>query len=125
MQAVNTLYTVAIGDSLSKLAAKFYGDPAKYPLIAERNSLQPTSILMIGQRLIIPPAQSQVEEVQIQNAARIPDPTVAPTGGLPQAAGTGIETITTASVWYKDWRYWAAIGAGAVVLWYILPKMRR
>ncbi len=124
MQAVNTLYTVAIGDSLSKLAAKFYGDPAKYPIIAERNALQPTSILMIGQRLIIPPAPSAVEEVQITAAQRIPEGTVAPTGGIVPSAG--VETVTvTASVWYKDWRYWAAIAAGVGILWYFAPKLRR
>lgn len=128
-QAVNTLYTVAIGDSLSKLAARFYGDASKYPMIAERNSLKAPFTLMINQRLIIPPlttiAPSQVEEVQVTNAARIPDPSSAPTAGLVPATG-GIETITTtASVWYKDWRYWAAIGAGAVILWYITPKLRR
>ena len=126
MQAVNTLYTVTIGDSLSKLAAKFYGDAAKYPVIAERNNLQPTSILMIGQRLIIPPAASPVEEVQIQNAQHVPEysPMTAPTGNLP--VNVGIETITsTASVWYKDWRYWAAISAGLIVLWAVAPKLRR
>lgn len=109
--AVNTLYTVAVGDSLSKLATRFYGDPAKFALIAERNNLQPTSILMIGQRLIIPPAV-------------VPQST-APTGDaqLTVVDGQSIETVTaTASVWYKDWRYWVAIGAGTLVLGYFIKR---
>ncbi len=125
--AVNSLYTVAIGDSLSKIAQRFYGDARQYPLIAERNSIQPTAILMIGQRLIIPPlpsAQSTVEEVQVTNASYVPVPGTAPTGNLPVAQG--IETITTtASVWYKDWRYWAAIAGVAAALWMFAPKSRR
>lgn len=112
--AVNTLYTVVPGDSMTKLAMRFYGDPNKYPLIAERNSLQPTAILLIGQRLIIPAA-----------TANVPD--TLPTGGAPlteSATSAGqVETVTTtASVWYKDWRYWAAIGVGAAALYYFARR---
>lgn len=116
--AVNTLYTVSVGDSLSKLAAKFYGDSALYPKIAERNNLNANSILMIGQRIIIPPLQSEaLEEVQV-TAQRLPVP------GEPDVQNT-IETVTTtASVWYKDWRYWAGIGLGLGVVWYLTKGKR-
>jgi LysM repeat protein len=114
--AVASLYTVAIGDSLSKIAQKFYGDPAKYPLIAERNNVNPQAILMIGQRLIIPAAPSTVKTSDIAP--------VSVTAETPNTAGAQpLETVTVqASVWYKDWRYWAAISVGIGAVWYLTRR---
>lgn len=122
--SVDTLYTVVVGDSLSKLAARFYGDATKYPIIAARNNVNPSAILLAGARLIIPAIGNRVEEVQVTDAPRLPiAPSAGPTGGLP--APQGIETIvSTASVWYKDWRYWAAITAGVGILWYFTGRRR-
>ena len=50
------LYTVKKGDSLSKIAKEFYGDPMKYPAIFEANKpmLQNPDLIYPGQVLRIP-----------------------------------------------------------------------
>lgn len=48
-------YTVKPGDTLSKIAKEFYGDPTKYPIIAEYNGLEDPSLIVVGQVLRIPP----------------------------------------------------------------------
>ncbi len=49
-------YVVRSGDSLSKIAQKFYGDPMKWTLIYSKNKnlIQDRDQLKIGWRLIIP-----------------------------------------------------------------------
>jgi LysM repeat protein len=47
-------YTVKRGDTLSKIAAKFYGDANRYPEIARANGINNPSRIKVGQRLIIP-----------------------------------------------------------------------
>jgi nucleoid-associated protein YgaU len=50
-------YTVKSGDSLSKIAKEFYGDPMKYPSIFEANKplLSDPNKIYPGQVLRIPP----------------------------------------------------------------------
>jgi nucleoid-associated protein YgaU len=50
------MYTVAGGDSLSKIAKKFYGDPGKYTVIFEANKpmLKDANLIYPGQVLRIP-----------------------------------------------------------------------
>lgn len=125
MAAVETLYRVASGDSLSKIAQKFYGDAQAYPRIASANNINPSAILYIGQPLRIPPATEELEEVQI-TAQRLPS-AVMPATTFPASPGgslvdqtTGIETVTVAAyVWYKDWRWYAAGAGVAFLLWYL------
>ena len=52
-------YTVASGDSLSKIAKEFYGDPMKYPVIFEANKpmLKDPDKIYPGQVLRIPPQE--------------------------------------------------------------------
>jgi hypothetical protein len=47
-------YTVKRGDTLSKIAAQFYGDANRYPEIARANGISNPSRIKVGQRLIIP-----------------------------------------------------------------------
>lgn len=125
--AVDTLYTVAMGDSLSSIAQRFYGDARYATDIAKRNGIEVQDILFIGRRIVLPglqrtasstgTASSTVEEVQV-TAQRLPE---SPGGSVPvNYGGQVIETVTTtASVWWKDWRYWAAITAGMGVLYWL------
>jgi nucleoid-associated protein YgaU len=46
-------YEVQSGDTLTGIAQRMYGDPQKFPLIAEANDLD--AQLVVGQELIIPP----------------------------------------------------------------------
>jgi hypothetical protein len=48
-------YVVKAGDTLSKIAKEFYGDPTKYPIIAAYNGLADPGRITIGQVLRIPP----------------------------------------------------------------------
>lgn len=127
LAAIDQIYRVVAGDSLSKLAQRFYGDPRLYPRIAERNNINPQAVLYIGQRLIIPPRDGvteDVEEVQV-TAQHLPELATLPaaSGGALVTATTGIETVvTSAYVWWKDWRWYAGIGGVALVLWMLRSK---
>lgn len=58
--ARSKFYTVVSGDSLSKIAKEFYGDPMKYPEIFEANRpmLKDPDLIYPGQVLRIPPLES-------------------------------------------------------------------
>ncbi len=53
----SVFYEVKKGDSLSKIAKSFYGDPMKYPVIFEANKpmLKDPDLIYPGQMLRIPP----------------------------------------------------------------------
>jgi len=55
-EAEAQMYTVKSGDSLSKIAKEFYGDPMKYPAIFEANKpmLENPDLIYPGQVLRIP-----------------------------------------------------------------------
>ena len=48
-------YTVQSGDTLTKIAEQFYGDPRKFDLIVDANNLDSATGLRVGQELVIPP----------------------------------------------------------------------
>jgi nucleoid-associated protein YgaU len=50
------IYDVVAGDTLSKIAKRFYGDPMKYPKIfeANRDQLKDPDVIKPGQKLKIP-----------------------------------------------------------------------
>lgn len=48
-------YTVKSGDTLTRIAQEFYGDPRKYELIVDANNLDSATGLRVGQELVIPP----------------------------------------------------------------------
>jgi S-formylglutathione hydrolase FrmB len=48
-----TRYTVVAGDTLSELAARFYGDASLYPLIATVNDIADPGVINVGQVLVI------------------------------------------------------------------------
>lgn len=56
VEAEAQLYTVKKGDSLSKIAKEYYGDPMKYPVIFEANKpmLENPDLIYPGQVLRIP-----------------------------------------------------------------------
>ena len=56
-RAQSKFYTVVSGDSLSKIAKEFYGDPMQYPVIFEANKpmLKDPDLIYPGQVLRIPP----------------------------------------------------------------------
>jgi hypothetical protein len=49
-----TTYTVQRGDTLSRIARRFYRDPHKYPLIQKANRLDNPSLIWVGQVLLLP-----------------------------------------------------------------------
>ncbi len=48
-------HRVVAGDTLWDLAVRFYGDGTLYPLIAQANRIPNPNLILVGQRLIIPP----------------------------------------------------------------------
>ena len=50
------VYTVKRGDTLGRIARKFYGDAARYPLIVSANRINDPDRLAVGRRLVIPDA---------------------------------------------------------------------
>lgn len=50
-----TSYTIQRGDTLGRIAAKFYGDARKYQIIQRANNISNPSRIWVGQVLIIPP----------------------------------------------------------------------
>jgi LysM repeat protein len=51
---VQTSYTIQRGDTLGRIAAKFYGDARKYPIIQRANNISNPSRIWVGQVLVIP-----------------------------------------------------------------------
>jgi hypothetical protein len=49
-----TSYTVQRGDTLGRIAQKFYGDARRYPLLQQANNLPNASHIWVGQVLVIP-----------------------------------------------------------------------
>ncbi|WP_084489110.1 LysM peptidoglycan-binding domain-containing protein [Nocardia niwae] len=48
-------YRIASGDTLHRLAERFYGDATLFPLIADANGISDPGRIRIGQELLIPP----------------------------------------------------------------------
>ena len=49
-----TTYTIQRGDTLGRIAAKFYGNASKYPIIQRANNIANPNRIWVGQVLIIP-----------------------------------------------------------------------
>jgi nucleoid-associated protein YgaU len=47
-------YTIKPGDSLCKIAQRFYGDPRKYSAIADANNIDDPNKIQVGQELTLP-----------------------------------------------------------------------
>lgn len=54
-----TTHTVQPGESISMIAQKYYGDPRKYPVIAQYNNLPDATQIRLGQDLKIPEIDGQ------------------------------------------------------------------
>jgi hypothetical protein len=64
-----TTYKVQRGDTLGKIALRFYRSASKYPLIVAANRIGNPDLLRVGQLLVIPEAGST------SNGASLPTPT--------------------------------------------------
>lgn len=117
-------HIVQSGDTLSKLAQKYYGNPMSYPTIANANGIREPFIINVGQRLKIPnvpQSNLDVDEVAV-TAQRLPDPRTASVPARPAAP----PAITTQGwpVWLQDWRVW--VGGALIVggLLYLMTNKR-
>jgi cell division septation protein DedD len=68
-----TSYTVQRGDTLGRIAARFYGDARKYPVLQRANNISNPSRIWVGQVLIIPSMGNTTP-----NPAPAPTPAPAP-----------------------------------------------
>jgi endonuclease/exonuclease/phosphatase family metal-dependent hydrolase/LysM repeat protein len=60
-------YTVVTGDTLSKIAKKFYGDGNAFRIIAEANGIVNPNVISVGQVLVIPPLGEEPQETPVPN----------------------------------------------------------
>jgi phospholipase C len=56
-------YTVQAGETLGRIAKRFYGDAARYPLIVSANAIADPDRLLVGQSLVIPDADTAARGV--------------------------------------------------------------
>ncbi len=73
-----TTYTIQRGDTLGRIAAKFYGNAQQYPLIQRANNISNPSRIWVGQVLIIPATGSTTP------AKSTPAPTSTPSTPTPK-----------------------------------------
>lgn len=77
-----TTYTVQPGDSLSKIARRYYNDPYRYTVIQNANNIPPPGRIWVGQVLIIPTVASPTPA---PSPAPAPPPSPAPAPSAPPA----------------------------------------
>ncbi len=82
-------YTVKHGDTLGKIAKKFYGDVGRFPLIVAANRIADPDRLKAGQRLVIPDAQAAGA------AFSATPPPAAPAAPQPAPLGAGTLTLNS------------------------------
>jgi LysM repeat protein len=77
-------YTVRPGDTLGKIAKKFYGDAGRFTLIVSANSIANPDKLTVGEELVIPdvpavaggePATAETPAAPVTGAAAVASPT--------------------------------------------------
>ena len=79
-------YTVKPGDTLGAIARTMYGNPAKYPLIADANHITDPRRIWVGQVLTIPPLP-EVTPTPVITTTPLPTPVVSiPTPVTPTLA---------------------------------------
>lgn len=85
-----TTYTVQRGDTLGRIAAKFYNDARKYPIIQRANNISNPSRIWVGQVLVIPPVGGNSGATATTTTARpaVPAPPPPPTPTSPAPATT-------------------------------------
>ncbi len=96
-------YTVAVGDTLAKIAQRFLGDPLRYKELATLNNISNPNLIKVGQVIVIPSqTKSGVPTVPtplIPTTPLVPTPLlpvpvtatprVAPVEVIPSAPATG------------------------------------
>jgi LysM repeat protein len=81
-----TTYRVRKGDTLGKIAARFYGDAGRFPLIVSANVIMNPDQLIPGQTLTIPDAAARENGAPaavpppLRPAPPTPLPTLTPDG---------------------------------------------
>jgi LysM repeat protein len=74
----DTIYVVQSGDTLGRIAKKFYGNARKYPVIQKANNITDAGRIWVGQKLTIPTlAESQPEPAIVTSPPpSVPSPVV-------------------------------------------------
>jgi|GEM_PF-1083290 len=85
-----TTYTVQRGDTLGRIAARFYSDARKYPVIQRANNISNPSRIWVGQVLVIPPVGNAVP-----TTSGTATPTTTPVTTTPPPPPPPVTTSTT------------------------------
>jgi len=84
---VRTTYTVQRGDTLGRIAVRFYGDARKYPVIQRANNISNPNRIWIGQVLVIPATENGAPS-GTPSAAPVPSATTS-SPVVPTVSGPG------------------------------------
>lgn len=89
-----TVYIVQADDSLSQIAKKFYGDTARRTLITRANPSIKNGRLIIGQRLVIPRPDTQIQPIsRTETVEPAPQPQAVDTAPVIARAPTETDTV--------------------------------
>jgi LysM repeat protein len=90
-------YGVVTGDTLPKLAERFYGDSTLFPLIAAANGIVNPALITAGQLLAIPEALGGVS-IRRRDDQRKHRPlhSAAPRAGVLMITGTSVLSVSKA-----------------------------
>lgn len=76
---IMTTYTIQRGDTLGRIAARFYGDPRKYPIIQRANNISNPNRIWIGQVLVIPASEDSASSKPVPSTPTPTTPAPTPT----------------------------------------------
>jgi hypothetical protein len=82
-------YTIRKGDTLGAIAARFYGDAARFPLIVAANRISNPDRLVVGNELVIPDLGSATAAVAAPAPATPPPPAI----GLSEQRLAGVHPV--------------------------------
>jgi len=110
--AGNREHTVAKGETMSSIAANFYGDASKWTVISKANPLVDPEHMKIGMKLAIPPAPAAPSVTVPKPAAPsapAPATPLAPAGGSIHTVVAGDTLIGLSRRYYNNDIDWDAI----------------
>lgn len=76
-------YTVAVGDTLAKIAAKFLGDPMRYKELAAFNGISDPNRIRVGQVIRIPSTTTVSGTVIKSSVPSVPTPLIQKSSSVP------------------------------------------
>ncbi|MCX7806873.1 MAG: LysM peptidoglycan-binding domain-containing protein [Planctomycetota bacterium] len=91
-----TVHIVAPGDTLTRIAKRYYGEEGLFTLIAKANKIDRPNRLKVGQKLVIPPKPPVVAPGHAESSRTVESP--APSGNTGVSGNEAVETLRPATL---------------------------